>query len=153
MTVLALQDREEIRELLARYCFLLDARDLGAFARLFAENGEWISRNGRATGRAAIEALLDGLVPVPREGARRKHLTCNIVIELEGASASVRSNFLVVRDSTAGPVIAVAGTYADRLVKADGRWYFASRELFHDIAGESGLNAAATSGGPPEVTT
>jgi uncharacterized protein (TIGR02246 family) len=142
MTLMELQDREEIRELLARYCFLLDARDLGAFAQLFAEDGEWISRNGRAAGRAAIEALLDGLVPVPREGARRKHLTCNIVIELAGASAQVRSNFLVVRDSAAGPVIAVAGTYADRLVKAGGRWLIASRELFHDIAGESGLNTA-----------
>jgi len=134
-----LQDREQIRELLARYCFLLDARELDRFAQLFAEDGRWISRNGRATGRAAIEALLHGLVPVPREGARRKHFTCNVVIELAGDAAQVRSNFLVVRDSTAGPVIAVAGTYADRLGKINGRWQFLERELFHDIAGESGL--------------
>jgi hypothetical protein len=43
----------------------------------------------RAAGRAAIAALLRGLVPVPREGGRRKHFTCNVVIDLEGASARV----------------------------------------------------------------
>jgi 3-phenylpropionate/cinnamic acid dioxygenase small subunit len=141
----AAEDREAIRELLARYCFLLDGYRLREFAALFTADGEWVSRNGRATGPAAIERLLRGLVPEPAPGKSRKHFTTNIVIELSGDTAEVMSNFLVARDSPAGPVIAVAGTYDDVVVKSEGAWKFKRRRLAHDIAGESGLNAP-----PPE---
>ena len=64
----------------------------------------------------------------------------NIVIGLAGDSATVISNFLVVRDSETGPAIAVAGTYDDIVVRNKEGWKFKSRRLSHDIAGESGLN-------------
>jgi hypothetical protein len=136
----ALADKDAIRELLARYCFLLDGFRLGEFAALFTADGEWISRNGQATGPEGIERLLRGLVPEPAPGRRRKHFTANIVIELAGDSAKVVSNFLVVRDSETGPAIAVAGTYDDTVVRTKEGWKFKSRRLSHDIAGESGLN-------------
>jgi hypothetical protein len=142
-----LEDKDEIRELLAEYCFRLDSHRLGELAALFSDDGEWISRNGRASGREAIERLLARLVPTPREGQRRKHFTANIVIKHDGDSAVVVSNFLVVRDSHAGPVIAVAGTYDDLVVRAGGAWRFKSRRLSHDIAGESGLNEASPDAG------
>src|ERR1700722_1256538 len=63
-----LWDKDAIRELLARYCFLLDGYRLREFAALFAADGEWISRNGKATGPEAIEHLLRGMVPRPRAG-------------------------------------------------------------------------------------
>ena len=134
-----LEDKDAIRELLADYCFRLDGYRLADFAGLFAEDGEWSSRDGRAVGRPAIEALLRRMVPEPAAGQRRKHFTTNIIIKLHGDSADVVSNFLVVRDSPAGPVIAVAGTYDDVAVRRDGSWQFKSRRLSHDIAGESGL--------------
>jgi hypothetical protein len=136
----ALEDKDAIRELLARYCFLLDGFRLTEFAALFTADGEWISRNGKATGPEAIERLLRSLVPEPAPGKRRKHFTTNIIIELAGDRATVVSNFLVVRDSETGPVISVAGTYDDTVVKTGGEWKFKSRKLSHDIAGESGLN-------------
>ena len=136
----ALEDREAIRELLARYCFLLDGYHLAEFAALFTADGEWISRNGSAKGPADIERLLRGMVPEPAPGKRRKHFTTNVIIDLAGDSATVVSNFLVVRDSDAGPVIAVAGTYDDIVVRTGEGWKFKSRRLSHDIAGESGLN-------------
>jgi len=137
----ALADKDAIRELLARYCFLLDGFRLNEFAALFAADGQWISRNGQATGPEAIERLLRGLVPEPAPGRRRKHFTANIIIELAGDHATVASNFLVVRDSETGPAIAVAGTYDDTVVRTPEGWKFKSRRLSHDIAGESGLNA------------
>jgi ketosteroid isomerase-like protein len=141
-----LEDKDAIRELLADYCFRLDSRRLDELAALFTDDGEWMSRNGRADGREAIERLLARLVPMPVAGQRRKHFTTNIIIKLDGDSAEVVSNFLVVRDSQAGPVIAVAGTYDDEVVRAGAAWQFKSRRLSHDIAGESGLNDTA-----PEV--
>lgn len=133
--------REAIRELLAEYCFRLDAHELRALGALFEADGRWISRNGEATGPEGIAAFLGRLVPPPGPGTRRKHLTTNVVIALKGTVARVTSNFLVVRDTDAGPVIAVAGTYRDVVAAAGDRWLFRRRELFHDIAGESGLSA------------
>jgi 3-phenylpropionate/cinnamic acid dioxygenase small subunit len=139
-----LWDKDAIRELLARYCFLLDGYRLREFAALFTADGEWISRNGKATGPEAIEQLLRGMVPEPAPGARRKHFTTNIIIELSGDRATVISNFLVVRDSASGPAIAVAGTYEDIVVRSGAEWKFKSRKLSHDIAGESGLNVTSS---------
>ncbi|WP_233832770.1 nuclear transport factor 2 family protein [Paraburkholderia sp. ZP32-5] len=141
----AADDKDSIRELLARYCFLLDDYRLSEFAALFAADGTWSSRNGTATGPRAIEQLLTSLVPVPGPGTRRRHLTTNILIDLRGDTATVRSYFMVVRDSANGPAIAVAGRYEDEVVRVDGQWFFQSRRLSHDIAGESGLLPA---GGP-----
>lgn len=134
------EEKDAIRELLARYCFLLDGYHLREFAALFTADGEWISRNGTAKGPEAIERLLRDLVPEPAPGRGRKHLTTNIIIDLSGDGATVVSNFLVVRDSEAGPVISVAGTYDDVVVRTLEGWKFKSRRLSHDIAGESGLN-------------
>src|ERR1700753_2484593 len=116
------EDKDAIRELLARYCFLLDGYRLSEFAALFTADGEWISRNGTAKGPEAIERLLRGLVPEPARGKRRKHFTANIIVELAGDSATVISNFLVVRDSENGPVVAVAGTYDDTVVRTGEGW-------------------------------
>src|ERR1700760_2109504 len=133
-----LEDKDAIRELLARYCFLLDGYKLGEFAALFTADGEWISRNGTAKGPADIERLLRGMVPEPAPGKRRKHFTTNIIIDLTGDSATVVSNFLVVRDSEAGPVIAVAGTYEDIVTNTAAGWKFKLRRLSHGIARENG---------------
>ncbi|HEY4372332.1 MAG TPA: nuclear transport factor 2 family protein [Burkholderiales bacterium] len=132
--------KDAIRELLAEYCFLLDGHQFAEFSRLFTADGDWLSRNGNASGPAAIEQLLSAMLPPE---AQRKHFTSNIVIKLDGAQATVRSNFMAVRQSPAGPAIAVAGTYEDEVVLLEGRWLFKSRRLFHDIAGESGLNTVA----------
>ncbi len=132
--------REAIRELLAEYCFLLDGHELGALGGLFEPNGAWVSRNGQASGPSAIAAFLHRLVPAPGPLVQRKHLTTNVIISLDGDTAQVKSNFLVVRNTASGPAIAVAGTYRDTVARTGGRWLFRRRELFHDIAGESGLN-------------
>jgi len=139
----AAEDKDAIRELLAEYCFLLDSYRLREFGQLFTETGVWLSRNGEATGPARIETFMRDLVPLPGPGTRRKHITANIVVHLGGDRAEVTSNFLVVRDTAAGPVIAVAGTYDDIVVRRGNRWLFESRRLSHDIAGESGLKPTA----------
>src|SRR5262249_23593360 len=108
-----LEDKDAIRELLADYCFRLDGYRLRELGELFTDDGEWVSRNGRATGPAQIEALLTSIVPPPAAGTRRKHFTTNIIIRLDGDNASVISNFLVILDKAAGPTPTVAGTYED----------------------------------------
>jgi 3-phenylpropionate/cinnamic acid dioxygenase small subunit len=135
-----LEDREAIRELLAEYCFRLDECRFEEFGALFSETAEWgPKRLPRAKGPQAIAALARSIVPTAGEGPARRHLTTNIVIRLAGDEARARSNFLMVRDSAGGPLLALAGTYEDHLVRTPAGWRFQSREIHNDIAGDLGL--------------
>jgi 3-phenylpropionate/cinnamic acid dioxygenase small subunit len=137
----ALEDREAIRELLAAYCFALDECRFEEFGALFAADAEWGPQRipQKARGPAEIAALAASIVPVPGEGPKRRHLTTNILIRLDGDRAEVKSNFLMVRESASGPLLAIAGTYLDQLVRSPAGWRFRHREILNDIAGELGL--------------
>ncbi|MCO6416738.1 nuclear transport factor 2 family protein [Siccirubricoccus sp. KC 17139] len=137
----ALEDREAIRELLAAYCFALDECRFEAFGALFAEDAEWGPKRipQKARGPREIAELARSIVPVAGEGPKRRHLTTNIVIALEGDRARVKSNFLMVRESEGGPLLAIAGTYEDEVVRTQAGWRFRHREIHNDIAGELGL--------------
>ena len=93
----------------------------------------------RQRNAADIEKFMRQLVSEPGPGTTRKHFAANIVILHNGDHAEVTSNFLVVRDTSMGPAIAVAGTYHDVVVRDGANWRFKSRRLTRDIAGESGL--------------
>ena len=96
-------EKDAIRELMARYCHALDACNFSEVASLFAEDGEWTTTYGRACGRAQIETLLASVVPKPGEGPQRKHYITNIIVMLAGEDrASARSDYLVIRESPAG---------------------------------------------------
>ncbi|MFO1024427.1 MAG: nuclear transport factor 2 family protein [Acetobacteraceae bacterium] len=122
-----LADKDAIRELLATYCFHLDNDELEAMAALFSPDGVWETAFGTGTGR-------DGIVAQARsirrdDQPRRVHQTTNIVIDIWGETATVRSNWLVFQNSPAGPAISSGGAYYDKLVKRDGRWFFQHRRI------------------------
>ena len=132
-------EKDAIREVMARYCHALDAGRFDEVAGLFAEDGEWTTDYGEAQGREAIEALLTRNVPRKGEGPQRKHFITNIVIRLEGDAADARSDYLIIRESDDGLIPVMGGTYLDRFEKRDGEWRFRRKELIHDIAGDMAL--------------
>jgi len=137
-----LEDKDAIRELLAEYCFCLDECRFEAMGALFTESAEWGPRRipQKARGPREIAELARGIVPLPGvEGPTRRHLTTNVVIRLAGDEARVKSNFLMVRESEGGPLLAIAGTYEDHAVRTTVGWRFQTREIHNDIAGELGL--------------
>ncbi len=132
-------EKDAIRELMARYCHALDACGFGEVASLFAEH-EWTTTYGSARGRAQIEALLASVVPRPGEGPQRKHYITNIIIKLgDDGRASARSDYLVVRESQGGLMPVMGGTYLDAFIKHDGAWLFSRKELVHNIMGDMAL--------------
>ena len=135
----AADDKDAIREAMARYCHALDACKFAEVAALFADDGAWVTDYGQARGRGAIEALLDSVVPKPGEGPQRKHYITNILITLDGDTARAISDYLVVRESEAGLLPVMGGTYKDAFVRRDGTWYFSVKELVHDIIGDMAL--------------
>ena len=129
-----MSDKDEIRELLARYCFALDADRFEDMAALFTPDGVWETAFGTGSGREGIVAQACSIATGERP--RRVHLTTNIVIDLDGDTATARSNWALVQNSAAGPVIGSGGAYADRLVKVDGRWFFKHRTIERYIKAE-----------------
>ncbi len=122
------EEKEAIRDVLAEYCFRIDDDRFDAFAALFAEDGTWETAFGSATGRSAIAALLRRIAgDEPRP--RRIHAVSNIVIRLEGERAAVRSNWVLVQNSDAGPIVGSGGSYTDEMVKRDGAWLFRHRKI------------------------
>lgn len=133
-------DKDAIRELLHRYCFYMDRHQFADLGQLFASNGEWIAPYARATGPAAIAALMQRNVPLT---PGRMHFTMNSVVSLDGDRAEAESNYLVILQSRGGLVPSVCGIYADVLARGPGGWHFRRRELIHHIKGEMGLTIQA----------
>jgi len=127
-----MSDKDAIRELLARYCFALDADRFEEMAALFTPDGVWETAFGTGTGRTGIAAQARSIATEPRP--RRVHLTTNIVIELDGDTATARSNWALIQNSPDGPRIGSGGSYLDRLVKVEGRWFFKHRTIDRYIA-------------------
>ena len=131
-----LADAGEIRTLLHDYGRLLDARDLTAFAALFARDGEWIGGLGTAKGPAAIGAMMRKAFGDAAIGSNHAnfHLLSNEIVAVDDDTATAWSRWTFVAADTAGrPAMAMAGHYDDRLVREGGRWRFARRVATTDI--------------------
>jgi ketosteroid isomerase-like protein len=134
-----LEAKDAIRELMATYAQALDACRFADVAACFAGDGEWTTDYGAARGPAEIEAFIRGIVPVKGEGPQRKHYITNIIIRVDGDTASSVSDYLIIRESANGLIPVMGGTYRDRFVKTAAGWRFSHKELVHDIAGDMAL--------------
>ena len=134
-----LEAKDAIRELMAAYAQALDACRFADVAACFAPDGEWTTDYGAARGPAEIEAFIRGIVPVKGEGPQRKHYITNIIIKVDGETASAVSDYLIVREAGGGLIPVMGGTYRDKFVKTPAGWRFSRKELGHDIAGDMAL--------------
>jgi uncharacterized protein (TIGR02246 family) len=131
-----LTEKDAIREVMAEYCFRLDGDRFAEMAALFTEDGTWDTAFGKGTGRAGVEALVRRIRGTAVRPRAIHHVT-NVVIKAEGTTATSFSNWVTVQNSEQGPKIGSAGSYADTLVKQDGRWLFRYRKIdrfIHDKA-------------------
>jgi len=134
-----LEAKDAIRELMATYAQALDACRFADVAACFAPDGEWTTDYGAARGPAEIEAFIRGIVPVKGEGPQRKHYITNIIIKVDGDTASAVSDYLIVREAEAGLIPVMGGTYRDKFIKTPAGWRFSRKELEHHIAGDMAL--------------
>ena len=129
----ALEDKEEIAQLLIDYGRHLDSRDLAAYASLFATDGEWVGGFGTiGGGPPAIQAFMEKAMGTGPNRAKNYHLLSNFVIDVKGDTATAWSRWAFVVPAEKGAVIAQAGRYDDTLVKENGRWRFKRRVASND---------------------
>jgi uncharacterized protein (TIGR02246 family) len=120
-----LEDVEEIRQLLARYCHYGDSLDSGAFAECFTEDAVLDAQGVRSAGREQIRQRVEAYRPIYVERPLR-HVTANIVIDVDGDEARAAS-YIVLFAAGAQPSVLGTGTYHDRLRRVGGRWFFSER--------------------------
>jgi uncharacterized protein (TIGR02246 family) len=125
-----LDDVEEIRQLLARYCHLGDSLDSGGLAQCFT-NDAVIDANGvRTVGRDAIRESVEAYRPVYAATPLR-HVTTNVLVEVNGDEAQSTSYYMLLATG-AEPRVLRIGTYRDQLRRVDGRWLLSERVATSD---------------------
>ena len=131
-------DRAAIAALVFGYAERLDAGDFAGVASLFADAVYGMPGGPERCGAAAVQAVLDEKVQRHPDGTpRTKHVTTNLVVEVDGVTATARSYFTVLQATARVPLQPiVAGRYHDRFVRHGGRWRFAARLIHVDLIGD-----------------
>ncbi len=119
-------DETEIGRTLAEYSQLCDDGRFDEWASLFTEDASFVVADRVTEGRSAIRSYMAELQPAE---ARGKHVISNSLVELDGATAMVTTDYLFVRRDTEGLGILAAGRYYDRLVRDGRRWLFHRRTI------------------------
>ncbi|HXC14141.1 MAG TPA: nuclear transport factor 2 family protein [Stellaceae bacterium] len=102
--------------------------------------GKDLQRHRRRHRQPSSDLTIDSILgrpdaPGKADRPRAAHLVTNVVIALDGAQARVRSNWMVMQNSPAGPKLGSGGAYADEFVQRDGRWLLRYRRIDRFIAG------------------
>jgi ketosteroid isomerase-like protein len=129
---------EAIRNLLGRYCALMDAADWTAVGDLFAD-AALVGPTGDpvAEGATAVAALYERGTRLHNGSPATRHVTANTVIEIDGDTATATSSYVVFQglpDFPLQPII--TGRYADVFTQAGQQWRFARRQFFVDHVGD-----------------
>jgi ketosteroid isomerase-like protein len=123
-----LEDRDEIKELTARYCWHVARGEGEAVAMLFSDDGLLAVNDGSfrpVTGRVALLKFYRAAVKQPEIAIP---FIQNHIIELAGDEAR-GTCAIEARFSRNGRSITAAGYYEDRYRRERGRWRFAERRL------------------------
>ena len=116
-----------IRRTLAQYCHHCDDGDFDRLVALFAPDAVVVYGTTQAHGHAQLRAFFVERQGLP--GQRGKHLTLNSVVDVDRDRARALSDFVVlgVVDGSLTPVY--GGRYRDDLVRREGGWRFARRQI------------------------
>jgi len=127
-----LEEKDAIREQMARYCFHFDNGEFDAWLDLFTADGTFdLGTRGRFAGRESLQTFLKSL-PLAGGVPMMKHCVFNSVVTVNGERAAAQSYVVVIR-SGEHLAITVAGRYEDGLVKTATGWRFQERKVHFDL--------------------
>jgi hypothetical protein len=135
-------DGDRIRNLLGRYCDLMDAGDWPGIGALFAR-GRLVTDDGTelAEGASAVAEFYARGTQLHDGSPRTKHVVVNTVLDEPAAGGTVeaRSSYLVLQAVEGMPLQPIiTGRYVDRFAPdGDGRdWHFVERAFAVDLVGD-----------------
>ncbi len=135
----AIEDREAIRELSARYCHAIAAGDPETIVGLFCEDGSFTVGDQTTTGTEALTTFYSGLSETPPIPFIQNH----VIDELDESTARARCS-AEIRMVQHGESVTTAGWYDDRFRRVDGTWKFQERtfHVFHMVPLSKGWASA-----------
>jgi 3-phenylpropionate/cinnamic acid dioxygenase small subunit len=133
-------DRSEITDLIYRYSYTIDARDLEGFVSLFTEDCRWVANlpekpiilNSRTKLREHVATRLKYFTD---NGIQTRHLQMNTILTRIGYDQVQGVTYLVLLGQLKGestPRLISTGIYTDEFVKTEDGWRFAIREATLD---------------------
>jgi hypothetical protein len=137
-------DGDRIRNLLGRYCDLMDAGDWPGVGALFAR-GRLVTDDGTelAAGAEAVAEFYARGTQLHDGSPGTKHLVVNTVLGEPAADGTVeaRSSYLVLQGVEGVPLQPIiTGRYADQFARnadgGDGGWHFVERAFVVDLVGD-----------------
>jgi hypothetical protein len=128
-------DAEAIRALVTAYGERLDAGDLDGVADLF-RTARWCSGPRTLTDVDAIRRVYDDVILYDGIPSTR-HVMGDVVVVVDGATATSRCSFTVFQARPDFPLQAVlVGRYHDTFACVDGEWEFRERVVHPDLVGD-----------------
>jgi hypothetical protein len=121
--LLALEAREQIRQLVARYALALDSRNIPDLVALFIEDVN------SGDGRVGRDALADWFDTTLRPFTTTFHLIGNHIIELVDQDHATGVLYCRPEHEVGEQWIIMPLQYWDRYERREGQWYFKSRSI------------------------
>lgn len=126
---------KQISDMMFRYAELFDTGRFDEFAALF-EHGQW---HRAEAGAAGTRKWIDENVQLYDGQTRTKHVTTNVVVEVDEAAGTATATayvtiFQALPDFPLQPIF--AGRYQDRLKRIAGRWWWSERKVVNDLYGD-----------------
>lgn len=135
-TLQNLIDRDEIRQLRARFAWALDSRDWDLFASLFTDEVDVdlaaMGLESGPTSRAVLVERFRHAFRRPPEEMGTQQLYGSVLVDLTGDTATVRSYLLGhhhIPGFTGGDDVTLRATYVDRAVRTEGGWKICATSL------------------------
>ena len=126
------EEKDAIRELMARYCFHFDNGEFDAWLDLFTPDGAFnLGKMGRFSGRESLQGFLETL-PLTNGLPMMRHCVMNSIVAVDGDRATAQSYVLVVRGGE-DLAVRVAARYEDQLTKTASGWRFKERVVHFDL--------------------
>ena len=126
------EDREQIRELYARYAFTIDHGSYDEWVKCFTADGVFDSpRLGRHEGQDALRKFTVTYKNSAGD-AQVRHMMTNVTFQIEGDRGMGGCYLTYYHCKNGKASLEAIGRYQDELRKVDGEWLFQYRRVYVD---------------------
>jgi hypothetical protein len=127
-----LEDKEELRDLVTRYCLYIDSGRYDDWVGTFTEDGVFDSPIlGRWQGKAMLKQFTEKY-RAWTGAAQPRHCVMNVLLNVEGNHATGECYLLMTHAEAGKAELIVSGRYEDKMEKVNGKWLFKERKVKPD---------------------
>jgi 3-phenylpropionate/cinnamic acid dioxygenase small subunit len=126
------EDREQIRELYARYAFTIDYGPYEEWLKCFTLDGVFDSpKFGRHAGYDSLKRFTE-IYKGSIGSEQVRHMITNVIFRIDGDRATGGCYLTYYHCKSGRATLEAVGRYDDQLRKVGGEWLFQSRKVYID---------------------